>query len=188
MGNAYNVRRTGWSAAAHACRASRPVSSCSPRSGQVTRRHVKQRSSNGRSVRAAETIALDWLAWELRCQHLTYREIGAELDIDPSTAYDAVQRAVQMIPTEGAAEMKQAMLGEMDPMSRHLWSVVKRQQSDVGPGLQAIAQLLRVQERKARLMGLDAPARRAVDVITHDMFMEAIADLEAEVADLERDG
>jgi len=31
-------------------------------------------------------------------------------------------------------------------------------------------------------MGLDAPTRRAVDVITHVMFMEAIADLEADVA------
>ena len=87
-----------------------------------------------------------------------------------------------MIPTEGAAEMKQAMLEEMDRMARHLWGVVERQRSDDGPGLKAIAQLLRIQERKARRMGLDAPTQRAVDVITHDMFMEAIADLEADVA------
>jgi hypothetical protein len=66
-----------------------------------------------------------------------------------------------MIPTEGRAEMTQAMLHEMDRMSRHLWRVVERQQSNDGPGLQAIAQLLRVQERKAWLMGLDAPTRPA---------------------------
>ncbi len=82
----------------------------------------------------------------------------------------------------GAAEMKQAMLEEMDRMSRHPWGVVERQRSDDGPGLQAIAQLLRVQQRKARLMGLDAPTQRAVDVITHDAFLQAIADLEADVA------
>jgi len=87
-----------------------------------------------------------------------------------------------MISAEGAVEMKQAMLDDMDRMSRHLWGIVERKESDHGPGLQAIAQLLRVQERKARLMGLDAPARRAVDVITHDVFMEAIAELEADVA------
>ncbi len=124
----------------------------------------------------------------MRCRHLTYREIGAELDIDPSTAYDAVQRAVQMIPTEGAAEAKQVMLDEMDRMSRHLWGVVECQHSDDGPGLKAIAQLLRVQERKARLMGLDAPTQRAVDVITHEMFMQMIGDLEREVAELEQEG
>jgi hypothetical protein len=117
-----------------------------------------------------------------RSRHLSYREIGEQLGIDPSTADDAVERAAQMIPTEGAAEMRQAMLDAMDRMSRHLWGVVERQQSDDGPGLQAIAQLLRVQERKAQLVGLDAPARRAVDVITHDVFMEAIGDLEADIA------
>jgi hypothetical protein len=31
--------------------------------------------------------------------------------------------------------MKQAMLEEMDRMSRHLWGVVERQQSADGPGL-----------------------------------------------------
>ena len=67
-------------------------------------------------------------------------------------------------------------------MSRHLWGVVERQQSDNGSGLQAIAQLLRVQERKVRLMGLDAPTRRAVDIITHDVIMQAIAELEADIA------
>jgi hypothetical protein len=34
-------------------------------------------------------------------------------------------------------------------------------------------------------MGLDAPTRRAVDVITHDVFMQVIADLEADVARME---
>jgi hypothetical protein len=51
---------------------------------------------------------------------------------------------------------------------------------DDGPAIQAIAQLLRVQERKARLMGLDAPTRRAVDEISHEVFMGALAELEAE--------
>jgi hypothetical protein len=82
-----------------------------------------------------------------------------------------VYRAAQIIPSEGAAEMKQAMLDAMDRMSRYPWGVVERQESDDGRGVQAIAQLLRVQERRSRLMGLDAPTRRAVDVITHDRFM-----------------
>jgi hypothetical protein len=84
--------------------------------------------------------------------------------------------------------MKQAMLKEMDRMSRHLWGIVEREESDHGPGLQAIAQLLRVQERKSRLIGLDAPTRRAIDIITHDAFMEFIGNLEREVAELEQQG
>ena len=73
-------------------------------------------------------------------------------------------------------------------ISRHLCGIVEDQQSDDGRELQTIAQLLRVQERKARLIGLDAPTHRAVDVITHDAFMEAIGNLEREVAELERQG
>jgi hypothetical protein len=95
---------------------------------------IKQHSSNGRAVRAGETIAQNLRAWDLRCQHLTYREIGLELGIDPSTAYDAVQRAAQMIPTEVAVETKQAMLEEMDHVSLHLWAVVERQQVRVDRG------------------------------------------------------
>jgi len=45
-----------------------------------------------------------------------------------------VQRAVKMIPTEGATEMTQATLDEMDRMSRSLWGVVERQDSDDGHG------------------------------------------------------
>ena len=56
---------------------------------------------------------------------------------------------------------------------------------DDGPAIRAIGQLLQVQERKARLMGLDAPTQRAVDVITHDAFMEMMGDLEADVARME---
>jgi len=35
-------------------------------------------------------------------------------------------------------------------------------------------------------MGLDAPTRRAVDIITHGAFVEATGRLEAEVAELEQ--
>jgi hypothetical protein len=34
-------------------------------------------------------------------------------------------------------------------------------------------------------MGLDAPTRRAVNVITHDAFVEMIGDLEADIARME---
>lgn len=67
------------------------------------RRYIKPlRLRTGPSSRP---VAQDLRTWELCCQHLTHRAIGAELGSDPSTAYDAVQRAAQMIPTMGAVEM-----------------------------------------------------------------------------------
>jgi hypothetical protein len=53
---------------------------------------------------------------------------------------------------------------------------------DGGPAVQAIAPPLWAQERKARLMGLDERTQRAVDVVTDDMVMAPVAELEADVA------
>ena len=45
-----------------------------------------------------------------------------------------------------------------------------------------VAELLRVKEPKMGPLGLGAPTRQAVDVITRDVVMEAIADLKADIA------
>src|SRR5665213_281713 len=165
------------------------------RRGSTAVRRV-QRGSNGRAVRSAETIERDVRTWALRVEHLTYQQIGDELGITKKGARQAVERHAKSIPVEAVADVKQIVLEELDVMSRHLLEVIERDHFritpsgrvvmhdgepvlDDGPAIQAIAQLLRVQERKARLMGLDAPTQRAVDVITHDAFMEAMAALEA---------
>ena len=154
-------------------------------------------------MRSAETIERDARAWELRVEHLTSQQIGDELGITKEGARQAVERHAKSIPVEAVADVKQIVLEELDVMSRHLLEVIERDHFritpsgrvvmhdgepviDDGPAIQAIGQLLRVQERKARLMGLDAPTQRAVDVITHDAFIQAIGRLEAEVADLEQ--
>ena len=49
---------------------------------------------------------------------------------------------------------------------------------DDGPKLSAINTLVKIAERRAKFRGLDAPQRRAVDVITGDMVESLIADLE----------
>jgi hypothetical protein len=48
--------------------------------------------------------------------------------------------------------------------------------------LATIDRLLRVRERRARLLGLDARARSKIDVLEESTVDRAIADLEAELA------
>jgi hypothetical protein len=146
---------------------------------------IKQRSSNGRAVRSAGTVAQDWRAWDLRCQHKTYREIGEELGIDPSTAYDSVLRATRMLPNERAEEMTKSMLAEMDRMARSLWAIADDDSTSPALRVKTIGQLLRVQERRSRLIGLDAPTRRAIDVITPEAVDDLIENLKAEIAEYE---
>ena len=45
-----------------------------------------------------------------------------------------------------------------------------------------VAEPLRVEEPKTRLLGLDAPMRQAVDGITHDVGVEAVGAVKADIA------
>ena len=90
-----------------------------------------------------------------------------------------------MIPTEGMIELKKAELVKLDRIERHLLGAMTREHIRVdhgrvimydgkrvladGPGIHAATALLRVQERRAKLLGLDAPAKHRVDVITEDV-------------------
>jgi hypothetical protein len=58
---------------------------------------------------------------------------------------------------------------------------------DSAPILAAITTALRTTSERAKLLGLRAPPKRRVDVITDDALTEAIRELEAEIAELESD-
>ncbi|MCU1494852.1 MAG: hypothetical protein JWO62_2616 [Acidimicrobiaceae bacterium] len=129
---------------------------------------------------------------------MSYRQIAAELGCSVSVAYDAVQRGMAMVPLEGAAEAKRQELAKLDRIERHLLGVMEREHITVshgkvididgipvlddGPGVQAAVSLLRVMERRAKLLGLDAPSRSEVKVITEDEVDAEIKRLEAELA------
>ncbi len=125
---------------------------------------------------------------------LTYAQIGEKLGISTSTAFERVQRGMQAVPTEGVIEARRMELAKLDRIERHLLSVMgrehfrvdhgrvimelqpdpetgeisRRPMIDDGPGVQAAMGLLRVQERRARLLGLDAPAQIRVETVTED--------------------
>jgi len=53
---------------------------------------------------------------------------------------------------------------------------------DDGPALAAIREIRSLLDRRAKIMGYDAPARSRIEVITEDVLDAALADLEAQVA------
>jgi hypothetical protein len=53
---------------------------------------------------------------------------------------------------------------------------------DHGPTLAAIDRLLKIMERRAKLVGLDAPVRARVEVVDEATVDRAIAELELELA------
>ena len=120
----------------------------------------------GRRVDAAER---DAQALELRAAGLSFRQIGRQLGCSTSDAHRRVLR-------EPADRVRALELHRLDQLQAHAVAVLcdrhvliqagrvvvdqqGRPYPDHGLVLAAIAALLRIAERRARLLGLDAPAR-----------------------------
>lgn len=133
-----------------------------------------------------ETLENAVNALELRKRGASYRQIAKALDCATSTAHELVQTAMRDTLQEPADEVRQIELERLDLMLKAL--LPRALDSDDKGQARCAEMVLKLMDRRASYLGLDAPTRRVVDVVTHDAFTEAIAALEAEVAELEGDG
>jgi hypothetical protein len=62
--------------------------------------------------------------------------------------------------------------------------MVRRPVIDHGPKMQAINTLVRLEQQRAKLFGLEAPERRVVNVITEEVVQQWLADAEQEYQEL----
>lgn len=129
-----------------------------------------------RSAQVAERRAR---VLQLRIKHRTYAEIGATLGISPKLAELDHRRALADLTREQstqAATMRDVELERLGAIERAAWEVLGRDHiyvqhgkivcfedgtpvPDDAPVLQSVDRILRISERRARLLGLDAPAR-----------------------------
>jgi hypothetical protein len=98
---------------------------------------------------------------ELRSAGLSFREIARELKVAPATAYKAVARGLAAVNAgcrEQAQELRALEALRLDQLQAALWE--RATDGDV----RAIDRILRIMERRARLLGLDEPERRETKV------------------------
>ncbi|WP_327246560.1 hypothetical protein [Streptomyces sp. NBC_01320] len=132
----------------------------------------------GRFVRTLTTAERDAEAARLRSSGWTYPRIAAELGFNhKADAYNAVKRVLDATVREAGDDLRALELDRLDDMYAAAMEVLEREHvtvsngrvvslddgtplPDDGPVLQAIDRLLRIQERRARLLGLDAPVKR----------------------------
>ncbi|MCK9929447.1 hypothetical protein MXD62_20065 [Frankia sp. Mgl5] len=111
---------------------------------------------------------------------MPYRDIALTMGMaSVSSAHDAVQRALDAtIPNEPAAEVRQLELDRLDRMHVAVMAVLEKQHvtvsngkviyldgeplEDDAPVLQAVDRLLKIQDRRAKLLGLDAEQKVSV--------------------------
>lgn len=112
-------------------------------------------AESGTSSRKVLARLREARAIELRVQGYSYPEIARELGYQtPGAAYRAVVRGLSRVyPEEEARQLLRLELARLDELLRVLWP--KAVEGDLG----AIDRVLRIIERRARLMGLDAPEK-----------------------------
>ena len=112
------------------------------------------------------TAKLEAECLRLRLNGLTHREIAARLGIAPSTAYKRVRHALDDVNRQNAEEAENLRTLEMlrlDELQNALW------EKAVDGDDKAIGRILMIMERRAKLLGLDAPRRREVQVSPADL-------------------
>lgn len=136
-------------------------------SGRATKSTV---SADDAAALAREEEALTW-----RQTGLSYREIGKRMGISGEGARKCVVRAMDRlrpVVEERAEEVRELELARLDIATQGLMPKVE------DGNAQAVDKLVKVMERRARLLGLDAPTKSQinVDVTTlTDEQLEALA-------------
>lgn len=115
--------------------------------------------SNPKSPARAERAAR---AFALRKAGLSYRDIGAELGVSHVVVYKDVQATIKQFLDEAREHHTQIMAIEaarLDDLQRVMW-----EQAAMGDR-RAVDTVLKIMERRAKLLGLDTPvATKAVNV------------------------
>jgi len=95
-------------------------------------------------------------ALELRKAGVSYQRIAETLGYkDASGAWRAVKSALKKTLQEPAAELRTLEIERLDAMLSAIWASVKQGQYG------AIDRAIKIMERKAKLLGMDAPVKIA---------------------------
>lgn len=120
---------------------------------------TRTRNGKGDFERSITTAKRDAEAAQLRTDHLTYDQIAEQLGFtDRSHAYKAVQRALKATVREPAEELRTLEIARLDKLSTTTQRVIN-ESDDLDLILKAIDRHLKIQARRAALLGLDAPTK-----------------------------
>ncbi len=120
----------------------------------VARKRTSPKGGKKTSPETVEAKMKAAKALELRMEGKTFEAIAEELGYaGKQGAYDAVRRSIAAITREPAEELLKLDLERLDAM----WGIhyLNAQAGDV----QALAACMKIMERRAKLLGLDAPVK-----------------------------
>lgn len=142
---------------------------------------ARPHGGDGQFVRSLTTAQRDAEAARLRTQGWTYQRIADHLGLKQrADAYNAVKRVLDATVREAGEDIRALELERLDRLEAAANEVLEREHvtvsngrvvvlheaplPDDGPVLAAIDRLLKIQERRARLLGLDAPTKQNITI------------------------
>lgn len=115
----------------------------------MSQRNVASKAATNAAARKIEAMAL-------RRQGLSYRKIGARLGVSQTQAHKDVLECLAELAKERQAETEHHVTLELERLDALYEAVsTKAEKGDIA----AINTALKIAERRARLLGLDAPTR-----------------------------
>lgn len=129
-------------------------------------------------IRTEEQALTDTEALRYRSKGMTYQKIADVMGVTKAAAYNRVQRALRAIPAEAVEEYRKLETERLDTL---LELAMRKAESEDKGFLFAIDRILAIMDRRARLLGLDAPVKTQTEVVTYSGDT-----IEAEVAKLRR--
>lgn len=115
-------------------------------------------------------------AFQLKLKGLSVRAIAQELGMAPSTVQDRLRAAYDDLVLPAADEVRQLELARLDA-----WQVRLEERMEDGEDPVRVVPIgLKVQERRARLLGLDAPERQELTTTVLPAADTAVEQLLAE--------
>ncbi len=111
------------------------------------------RKTNATSSRRIRDRLKAGKALEHRLEGRLYPEIAEDLGYSgPGAAYNAIQRLLKHHEMDSVVDLRQVEGGRLDELLKGLWAAAVTGQKD------AVELVLKIMNRRARLLGLDVPA------------------------------
>ena len=134
----------------------------------------KEISMKKRAIQEQTQVNID-RAMSLRLEGKSYREIAAEMSVAKGTAHKYVRKAVKLLQEKYSEKAEMIVVIEVNKLDK----LEKALQKDARAGdIKASTTILKIMERRAKLLGLDSPARSEVKVDTVDVKIDLPKDLE----------
>lgn len=137
---------------------------------QLTRRRKSRHNAASPAAIESRERHVEWLRRKAKGE--TFRQIGQSEDVHPSTVHEAVHRLLAEQPVESAEEYRRVEVERLDRQLERLNDSLLT--SDEPASIEAL--ILKVGERRAKLLGLDAQKQVKVEHEFADYSDEQLLD------------